>query len=732
MADSGFGQAQLLENLAGWHGRHGFLGAANTTKMDAAENQQPATSMGKPNNKSANATKEPEVDPSATCQELSESKEDSLKDGSINITSQRSNEDNDQKQDSSDTDGEKTPPTDSSSHEENQTTPNEPREKIKPEDPKEMKVQVWRVDDIYNDETDERTICPYDPHRSTGDVDQSEAILSPDKCDSSILVIRRIFNKDDGLRRTALDMRSPLIRNVVKNTVKSEVAYLETGSSVTWPHDGLFRYRDSIRKFASEQGDELTITHVNVLLDLINTEFATKIESINTMFSKGVSSFDILREAFWPGDIIVDTSNDYIRAYRVKSADYEERWTPRGMEVYLAIKAEYTDSDGDVFGNMDTTFTIDGFKGVTFFNELNVFPLKYHPNSDEVFNTLVNRGKRFASLKGQHLKFLKGVVWDLRGSKMTVNSRIVLDTVTFNRLNPNWEVTVAKLDRELTEEDLALCSDRVRFFSLYDKDWFIGHIGLVEDVTFKQDVFDRLVLNEDVKYLTRVLVQQHIKGRDFDDFIEGKGKGIVILLHGPPGVGKTLTAEAVAEYTKRPLYTVTSGELGARPEMLEGRLKTVLDIANTFGAVLLLDEADVFLERRDTHDLERNALVSIFLRLLEYYQGILFLTTNRIRTFDEAFHSRIHITLSYPDLSIEARKKIWANFAQQSAQDVDLSDDDYTELAKSELNGRQIKNAFSSAAAVAAEKQEPLSIKHFKLVVDILNNSTISSLMLKS
>ena len=46
-------------------------------------------------------------------------------------------------------------------------------------------------------------------------------------------------------------------------------------------------------------------------------------------------------------------------------------------------------------------------------------------------------------------------------------------------------------------------------------------------------------------------------------------------------------------------------------------------------AVLLLDEADVFLEARSTHDLERNKLVSIFLRVLEYYEGILFLTTNR-------------------------------------------------------------------------------------------------------
>lgn len=90
-----------------------------------------------------------------------------------------------------------------------------------------------------------------------------------------------------------------------------------------------------------------------------------------------------------------------------------------------------------------------------------------------------------------------------------------------------------------------------------------------------------------------------------------------------------MTAEAVAEYTKRPLFIVTSGELGSQPGEMEAELQRVLDLAKTFRAVLLLDEADVFLEQRTCHDLVRNALVSIFLRQLEYYQGILFLTTNR-------------------------------------------------------------------------------------------------------
>ena len=78
----------------------------------------------------------------------------------------------------------------------------------------------------------------------------------------------------------------------------------------------------------------------------------------------------------------------------------------------------------------------------------------------------------------------------------------------------------------------------------------------------------------------------------------GKGRGLVAVLHGPPGTGKTLTAEGIAELLKRPLYMVSTGELGTRPDQLETELNKILDVAHSWGAVLLLDEADVFLGTR--------------------------------------------------------------------------------------------------------------------------------------
>lgn len=74
----------------------------------------------------------------------------------------------------------------------------------------------------------------------------------------------------------------------------------------------------------------------------------------------------------------------------------------------------------------------------------------------------------------------------------------------------------------------------------------------------------------------------------------------------------------------------SAGELGTDSRFLEVELQKILDVCHAWGAILLLDEADVFLEKRNIHDIHRNALVSIFLRQLEYFQGILFLTTNRV------------------------------------------------------------------------------------------------------
>ena len=206
--------------------------------------------------------------------------------------------------------------------------------------------------------------------------------------------------------------------------------------------------------------------------------------------------------------------------------------------------------------------------------------------------------------------------------------------------------------------------------------------------------------------MIKALSQRYTKQKESEekssaDFVANKGEGQIFLLHGKPGVGKTTTAECVAELTRRPLLSLTCGDLGTEPLKVEETLMKWLKLATSWEAILLLDEADVYLESRISQDLQRNTLVSIFLRALEYYQGILFLTTNRVGSFDDGFVSRIHVVIHYPDFDHTQRGQIWDIFfnkLEKERETITFSDRT-VEYAKSnnemqELgwNGREIRN----------------------------------------
>lgn len=256
----------------------------------------------------------------------------------------------------------------------------------------------------------------------------------------------------------------------------------------------------------------------------------------------------------------------------------------------------------------------------------------------------------------------------------------------------------------------------------------------VRDIRWDKSTFDhRLVLPGEKKEMIRALIMVHLgKTPTNSDFMEGKGDGLVILLHGEPGTGKTLTAESVAEYAGCPLYRVTCGDIGTDPESVEKYLESVLFIGSTRNCVVLLDEADVFLEERTKMDMKRNALVSVFLRVLEYYNGILIQTTNRIGTFDEAFKSRVQLALQYPPLGFDSRYEIWNNLLDSLSEGGEKANFESIRkkvrtFAQATINGRQIRNTMNNARHLARfnhdDELQYLHIeKALKLTVDFENH----------
>lgn len=228
----------------------------------------------------------------------------------------------------------------------------------------------------------------------------------------------------------------------------------------------------------------------------------------------------------------------------------------------------------------------------------------------------------------------------------------------------------------------------VRTFSLTTKRYVFADVDDVLPCEFDSQAMSRLHLPEGMLGVLSRVFNTPVDEL-FGDIIEGKHGGVVVLACGNPGVGKTLTAEVYAETTERPLYVLELGELGTNVEQVEENLSRVFTRVARWNAVLQFDECEIFLTERG-EDLNRSAIVGIFLRLLDYYQGILFLTTNRPDVLDHAVRSRVMLRLDYPDLDQDSRAAIWETMFE--AAGLSLTEGSLHSLAEATINGRQIRN----------------------------------------
>lgn len=215
------------------------------------------------------------------------------------------------------------------------------------------------------------------------------------------------------------------------------------------------------------------------------------------------------------------------------------------------------------------------------------------------------------------------------------------------------------------------------------------HMESLKPYVYRPEIRTKLILPPENEDLIDVLTT------DMDilmeDIVFGKSGGTAIVCQGPAGTGKTLTAEVYAEVIKRPLYRVHSGQLGIEAEGVERVLKDALDNAERWKCPILIDEADVFIMRRGA-DLALNAVCGVFLRLLEYYPGLIFLTTNREDAIDEAILSRTIARITFNLPSVEERKKLWQSLGEVYSLKLTKDPKNCALLAKTyECSGRDIK-----------------------------------------
>ncbi|TPX12832.1 uncharacterized protein E0L32_006712 [Thyridium curvatum] len=505
--------------------------------------------------------------------------------------------------------------------------------------------------------------------------------------------------------------------------------------------------------------DDKTKEHLVLLHDILKYEIGDNLKAFEDYVLNGVITFDHLWMIFQPGAVVLSMHDDHeggtISAFELKETDYREN----SMEMKIfALTCDCVDWDGRNFGRSEVEIEIGLFIGTKSITQLFAYPLVFHKDKEGVQKKLEARGKMFEDMAGIHYKNYTGAAmgWDCRGNPIPIqcDGRIILDAQAFTRWSPysfyvssDWtakdiemmenyqkeqgivvDENTKSTTKKLTPYHHMIAKSRGRGYSFRLKIWLSFYFDQISDITWDEGAFDKLVLPADQKELIHAISESQLSSSSaaaFDDVISGKGRGFICLLSGPPGVGKTLTAEAVAEDLRVPLHTLSSGDLGSDPERLDKQLRSVLEMVARWKAVLLLDECDVFLEARTPHDLERNKVVSIFLRTLEYYEGILFMTTNRVGNIDAAFQSRIHVSFEYPGLTNASRQTIWRNFLDRAGRNTDVSDAQVEVLARLDLNGRQIKNVLKTASLLASRKNTTLKREHIDTILAIQKHSPL-------
>ncbi|KAJ5447560.1 ATPase AAA-type core [Penicillium cf. griseofulvum] len=579
-----------------------------------------------------------------------------------------------------------------------------------------------------------------------------------DKDSPYALIVNRFLGEKNQLKETTLQINSRRLMNVFREVIgfyPTVPADFTSPFELKGPFQILLHYWEELdeRRQTTKDADERM--HLNLLLDFMRHEIGPERERLLSMLRNKQITYKNAWCIFRPGDLVYTEFMGHPWLLRCQKTAYEESTTEG---PYMEVHCLFTDHDGTITGENAHVFPIYQKRSFAAENpaiitKLPCFPRKFVEGQGDLENRLIARGQRFLALQGisvmsydGHAQFLKEPDYSYFHPRMadfggvwlpyTELGRVILDRKTFQ------EDQYSNAGRVQAKTPDPLCCPPYEYgFSLSRKEWCRFFIDSIRDVKWKENAWDSLIIGDHEKLVLQSLVTSHSYPEDARDQSLQKGKGLVVLLHGSPGSGKTLTAETAAEGSKRAIMMTSLGELNKSesPAAFEYRLKLLLQYATTWKAVVLMDEADVFLEAREDHGdtSYRNALVAgkkliqvdkdkanrhlVFLKELEYFSGIVFLTTNRIKSFDRAMKSRIHLALEYTPPGLETRERLWLQMLKSIPSEENCVD--FDEAMKAfvlvKMNGREIANAVHTARTIARFQKKPVGIEHIEMVLGV-------------
>jgi hypothetical protein len=388
-------------------------------------------------------------------------------------------------------------------------------------------------------------------------------------------------------------VQSPLLKKLLEGVLKDYpgVTVGLQRLEFSGKFEPLIHRWSQLQKAISELGDSTeeeqeTRKHATLLQETLEKEFKDLIEASQDMKSKGVMTYEYLWTLFQPGAVIYSRQDGQETALKLHETSYGK---DRHGNACFWMTCKYVEWDGTRFGTNKMNLSIVQYNGTRSITSLSAYPLEYHHHKEDLKKRLIERGAKAEALAGSHYKAYSGPAWR-RGTfgtkdKYTIRGRIVIDTFGWNRFNPNFAVYVTPFSQKdvdnrrggdaddddagsgmgdcyeegdseggmppegffadddedshrqpLSDEQKLVCTALLRGYALKEKLWLNFFVNSVKEIEWSTGAFDSLVLPKNQKELILGFTESQRKHKgSFDDVIEGKGKGIILLLCGPPG-----------------------------------------------------------------------------------------------------------------------------------------------------------------------------------------------------